>query len=388
MADYAAICALDLEAGAPPMVSAGERPMLLLLWRGKRLVARRLLAPGEELALAGVTESPPPPPRPAPPEARLSLVICTRDRAALLDQCLADIARQTRAPDEVIVVDNASRDGAAIEQVVARHGHRYVREPRPGLDFARNLGLASARCDLIGFIDDDTIQREDWVANMIAAFDDPAIWAVTGMVLPATLATRAQYLFERDWSFFRGTERQDFDPAWLKAAEGHGAPTWEIGAGASMAFRREVIARAGWFDERLDAGLTGCGGDSEYWYRIIASGGTCRYEPSVVSYHYHRESERAFERQIGDYMMGQTVALLVQHRRWGHRGNARRALHYLPRYLARATLAAARRGDRDELRRLVKQFGGVLRGYRYYLAHRGNVAADGRLAAPVAPQHG
>jgi GT2 family glycosyltransferase len=69
-----------------------------------------------------------------------------------------------------------------------------------------------------------------------------------------------------------------------------GVPAWDVGAGANMAFRKTVFEKVGYFDERLDVGASGCSGDSEYWYRIMAEGFTCRYFPHIYVYHQHRES--------------------------------------------------------------------------------------------------
>ena len=77
-----------------------------------------------------------------------------------------------------------------------------------------------------------------------------------------------------------------------------GVPVWRIGAGASMAFRRAVFTAIGTFDERLGAGASGCSEDSELWYRLLAGGWECRYEPSAVVFHCHRSSWKALERQI------------------------------------------------------------------------------------------
>ena len=152
---------------------------------------------------------------------------------------------------------------------------------------------------------------------MAAAFDDDRIMAVTGLVLPAELETAAQRHFERHWRFGRGYRPIDFGPDFFRVDRTHGCPAWEIGAGASMAFRREVFDRAGLFDERLDVGAAGCSGDSEYWHRVLTHGGVCRYEPSAVAFHYHRRDFAGLSRQIFSYMRGHAAALMVQYERSG-----------------------------------------------------------------------
>lgn len=164
----------------------------------------------------------------------------------------------------------------------------------------------------------------------MAAFDFEEILAVTGLVLPGELETAAQQILECQWGFGRGFVRKDFGPLFYETRRRDGCPVWEIGAGASMAFRRRVFDVAGPFDERLDVGATGCSGDCEFWYRILHHRGTCRYEPKAVAFHYHRRSFEALAGQIRAYMRGRAAALLVQYERTREPGNLKRLFLTLP----------------------------------------------------------
>ena len=295
----------------------------------------------------------------------VSLVICTRDRPRELARCLASLPEQTCPPGEVVVVDNASRTGET-EAVCRAAGARYVREPRPGLDIARNTGASSSTGEIVAYTDDDVVLHPRWLERLIAAFDAPQIWAVTGLVLPAELATPAQWHFERYWGFGRGFQRTDFGSDFLEAHKAHGCPAWLIGAGASMAFRRDVFARAGFFDERLDVGAAGCSGDSEFWHRILCSGGVCRYEPSAVAFHYHRRDWAGLRKQIRAYMRGHAAALLVQYERSGRLGNLRRLFLSFPQmYARRLSKWLAFRSDASGLLTR-EEIAGLLSGVWFY----------------------
>ena len=254
------------------------------------------------------------------PNLSVSVVICTRDRPADLARCLAGLSSQSRLADEVIVVDNASR-GEATHRVVYDAGARYIREDRPGLDIARNRGLLAASSDVVAYTDDDTELHPRWLERLVAAFDED-IASVTGLVLPACLKTEAQWYFEERWSFGRGFERVDFDQAFYQAFRSRGCPAWKVGAGANMAFRRCVFDRVGFFDERLDVGAAGCSGDSEMWYRLLAAGLKCRYEPSAVVFHHHRLDFDGLKSQIFNYMRGHVAALMIRVRADGRRGQS------------------------------------------------------------------
>ena len=104
--------------------------------------------------------------------ARLSVVVCTRDRAPMLQGCLEELARH-RAEGcafEVIVVDNGSSDGTAA-LLEAATDVRTITEPVAGLSRARNRGLEAATGDLVAFLDDDARPEAGWAHALAAAPD-------------------------------------------------------------------------------------------------------------------------------------------------------------------------------------------------------------------------
>jgi glycosyltransferase involved in cell wall biosynthesis len=300
----------------------------------------------------------------------LSVIVPTRGRPASLRRCLCSLAMLAWAPTEIIVVDNAPRVGATFEAVAQLPGARYVPEPRPGLDIARNTGIRHSTGDIIAFTDDDVTVHSDWSWRLLEAFRAPEIMAATGLVLPATLDTEAQWLFETLWSFNRGYQPKTFDARFFEKTRALGAPVWEIGAGANMAFRREVFAQVGLFDERLDAGAAGCSGDSELWYRILATGGTCRYEPSAVVYHAHRREMADLRNQLHFYMRGHVVALLIQFERFRHWGNLRRLFFSLPKYYLKLFGRSLVGSPSHRLHSLTAEISGCLSGMLFYLRNR------------------
>jgi GT2 family glycosyltransferase len=266
---------------------------------------------------------------------RLSLVICTRDRPVELARCLESVFAGSVPFGEVVAVDNAPTTDATREVVARFPDAVYVREPRPGLSVARNAGVRATTGEIVAFTDDDAIVHRDWAARLALAFGEPRIMAVTGLVLPAALDSDAQVAFEQEiGGFGRGFRPLVFDAAFLARMRGHGAPVWRIGAGANMALRREAFAHVGFFDERLGAGAAGCSEDSEMWYRLLAAGHSCRYEPTAVVHHFHRGDWDGLSRQMRAYMKGHVVALFVQYWRHGHAGNLRRIFVTLPRIYA------------------------------------------------------
>lgn len=322
---------------------------------------------------------------PEGPGPTVSVVVCTRDRPEALARCLDAIGALDPPPAEAVVVDNAPATDATERVVASRPGVRYVREPRPGLDVARNAGVRHSTGDVVAFTDDDVVVHPRWLAGLRRAFAHADVAAVTGLVLPAALATEAQILFETHWGFNRGYRVRTYDTDYFARTRASGTPVWEIGAGANMAFRREVFDRVGGFDERLDVGAAGCSGDSEIWYRVLAAGATCRYEPTAVVHHVHRERMDGLRRQLFYYMRGHVAALLVQHERTGDRGNLRRLAGSLPRYYLRRTAQAVRGRFRGRHRMLLPEVSGCVSGVGYYLRHRRAPEPDEERRELVAP---
>jgi rhamnopyranosyl-N-acetylglucosaminyl-diphospho-decaprenol beta-1,3/1,4-galactofuranosyltransferase len=120
----------------------------------------------------------------------VAAVVLTRDRREMLADCLRALDAQTRRPDVVFVVDNASSDGTP----------EYVREHHPGAELIRleeNSGAAGgyraalqaahARgYDWIWTLDDDAIAAPDALERLIEA----AAVRVPGQPAPAVLASR------------------------------------------------------------------------------------------------------------------------------------------------------------------------------------------------------
>ncbi|RYD48834.1 MAG: glycosyltransferase [Verrucomicrobiaceae bacterium] len=234
----------------------------------------------------------------------ISIAICTRDRTGDLEKCLGAMAGMDYPDLEVLVIDNAPGSDATQQLVQERFPEfRYIREPRPGLDWARNRAIVEARGEVIAFTDDDVLPDPLWAYVIGATFaEEPEAAAITGLVAPYELESPAQEYFEMRGGFGKGFSRRWF----------HGAPPgrrlpWHIlgtgncGTGANMAFRRSVFEQVGGFDPALDVGTPTRGaGDLEMFFRILKEGFHLLYEPAAIVRHRHRQDLEALHRQIFD----------------------------------------------------------------------------------------
>jgi glycosyltransferase involved in cell wall biosynthesis len=213
---------------------------------------------------------------------RVTVVICTRQRAASLRRTLLSIVDQARESGaEIIVVDNASTDDTAAV-VHAFASVRYVREDHLGLCRARNRGWREAGTPVIAFLDDDAVAAPGWMAAVRGAFadGDPAVGCVGGAVLPDWEVPPPAWLSRRvalgltiiDWP---GGRRRltDLGAEWL--------------AGANLACRVAALEAVGGFHPGLDrrgAHLLSSG-DVFLEKRMMQCGYACVYEPAMRVHH-------------------------------------------------------------------------------------------------------
>lgn len=243
-----------------------------------------------------------------PEPAEISVIVCTRNRPDNLERCLASLALQREVTYEVIVVDNAPLDTRS-HDVAESYGVRYVTEPRPGLDWARNRGIAAARYDLVAFTDDDARPDPGWLAALCAGFVAEEVAAVTGLVAAAEIETAAQALFEDVYGGMgKGFQVGLFSRRRLPM---HYRPH-QYGVGCNMAFRKAALEQLGGFDPALDTGTpTGGGGDLDAFQRIIEAGHAIVYRPEAVVRHIHRRTAPELRRQLYDNGRGYCAALLA-----------------------------------------------------------------------------
>jgi glycosyltransferase involved in cell wall biosynthesis len=164
-------------------------------------------------------------------------------------RCCVSVAKH-----EIIVEQCAPNvgDGRSDPQPYGLPQVRYLREERPGSQWARNSGLRLVQGDIVAFIDDDALADPDWLTNLAIAFETvEGVACVTGLALPAELETQAQGWFEQFGGFNKGrafnrlihnlTTHRMPDPLYPYLAG-------KFGAGVNMAFKADLFRALGGFD--------------------------------------------------------------------------------------------------------------------------------------------
>ncbi|GIX05063.1 MAG: hypothetical protein KatS3mg114_0932 [Planctomycetaceae bacterium] len=102
----------------------------------------------------------------------LAVIITTHNYGHYLDECLQSVLRQSRRPDEILVVDDASTDDTP--DVVARwseRGVRYLRVEHHDPRQSRLSGLRATSAEFVCFLDADDRLAPDYLRGGLAGFD-------------------------------------------------------------------------------------------------------------------------------------------------------------------------------------------------------------------------
>lgn len=215
----------------------------------------------------------------------VSVVICTRNRAASLARTLESLVRAESAAHaawELIVVDNGSTDETkdTIEGFVDRLPVRRVWQPVAGLSNARNAGVLATRGDYIVWTDDDVIVHEGWLAAWCRAFREYPDEALFG--------GRTEPLYEepsRDWfvqnqGILASLLAIRDEPGWREVT------THRIPFGLNYAVRA-AEQRGHLYDPELGVapGRRRGGEETAVLRAILAEGGTGRWIWDATVYH-------------------------------------------------------------------------------------------------------
>lgn len=198
---------------------------------------------------------------------RISVIICSFGRPAVLDETVQSILNQSAIPEEILI---ASPSAVHIEeQTLQRDRVRFI-ATQHGLTVQRNAALERVgNSDLIAFIDDDMELCNSYLEKMIQLFvADPALIVASGQMLAdggrSEQVSRhaARMLCANAETRMNGSTRIETKPL-------------DYGYGCNMVVRSSV-AKANRFDERLS--LYAWLEDSDFSYRCTQGG-----KPPVIN---------------------------------------------------------------------------------------------------------
>jgi len=217
--------------------------------------------------------------------SRISLVVTVRDEAQTIRDLLASIDAQTRAPDEVVIVDGGSTDDtlAILEQWT---NPKYVVQSEPGTNIARgrNIGIGRATSPVIAVTDGGCVLDSHWLERLVSALGGADV--AMGYYEPV-----ATTFFERITTCLTLPDADQINPERFMPSS------------RSIAFRRAVWERVGGYPEWLDIGE-----DMSFDFSVVATGVKRAFVPDAIARWHTRPTLRAFLRQYFRYARGDAVA--------------------------------------------------------------------------------
>lgn len=228
-----------------------------------------------------------------------TVAIPTRNRGAMIEDCLRSMLALKHPNLHVLVIDQSDDDATrrAVEAVATGDPRvEIIRPDTVGVSAARNLAAEHTSSDVIAYADDDCWVEPGWLDALLREFEDPLVAAVFGRVVPPGFTTRGG----TEIAFKESRERVEYRGR---------VPPWHIGHGASMAVRRTSLLSAGGFDVLLGGGgLFLAAEDLDLAYRLMAAGGRLVYAGTALSYHKDWRDWKSRRRTERGYGIGAGAA--------------------------------------------------------------------------------
>jgi glycosyltransferase involved in cell wall biosynthesis len=218
----------------------------------------------------------------------ISVIIATRNRAAMLAQTLEAISRQEPPEDafEIIVVDNASVDDTPTVVAAAASAFNgrmlYLREPRAGKSYALNTAVTHARGDLLVLTDDDVLPSSGWLVAYVRAFATTNSDFAVGRIFPLWEAQPPRWMSP---ALYGVVAVPDSGPQRIPIAKDLNEEIMALGG--NMALRRHVLERVGGWNPAFGKlhGTLRTGEDHEFHLKMIGAGFKGVYEPDAWVHH-------------------------------------------------------------------------------------------------------
>ncbi len=227
----------------------------------------------------------------------LTVLICTHNRADLLDRVIASLNAANRPPwpVRILVAANACSDETTTRMrayITAQADTNslpldLLEVPTPGKSHALNAAIPSVEQGIIAFVDDDHRVHPDYLCAIVqAATLHPDVGLFCGRILPDWDGSEPPWVHdEGPYKIYplpvprydQGLQRKTITPE-----EG------PIPGGGNLVMRREVFELCGEFSTELGPHGHDLGGgeDSEFVLRAMQRGVACEYLPAMVQYHY------------------------------------------------------------------------------------------------------
>ncbi|HSI32880.1 MAG: glycosyltransferase [Phycisphaerae bacterium] len=236
--------------------------------------------------------------------SKASVVVCSYNGGATLDECLRSLQALDYPDYEVILVDDGSADDTPA--IAARFPDlRYVRQENMGLSVARNVGARVARGVVVAYTDSDCVADPTWLTYLVRAMLDQQVEAVGGPNVPPGSDNWTAKCVAASPG---GPSHVMFDDRYAEHVPG-----------CNMAFRRDALLALGGFDAQFRQ----AGDDVDVCWRFLDAGKRIGYAPAAWVWHHRRGTVRAYLKQQKGYGRSEAMLGFKHPHRFNARGCAR-----------------------------------------------------------------
>jgi len=187
-----------------------------------------------------------------------------------LARTIEGLISQTHPFDEILVIDDGSRDNSA--EIASRYPQvTLIRHPfNKGLAAARNTAMRAARNDLVASVDADVVAAPNWIATLLPHMADPKVAGAGGFLVEGVQKTLADR-----WR--RARMAQEWGPNYIRN------PRFLYGSNNIL--RKSAVLEAGGYNESLRT----CGEDPDLAARLTARGWDLIYDPAARATHLRHD---------------------------------------------------------------------------------------------------
>lgn len=220
--------------------------------------------------------------------AKITVIISTKNRPNMLNECLNSVMRNNYSNFDVIVIDSSDlKENAEKSKLICKkHKSNYFYLPGKGKSYACNLGVSKSDAEIIAFTDDDCIVPANWLETIEKIFQKyPEIACIVGKGFEKA-KIKVDYPYKHKLIFHTKMWRRFDIP----------------GIGACAAIKRKTFNSVKGFNENMGPGAKiPAAEDKDLAIRILKKGFKLYYDPGFTVNHLKEEYDEPYLRvwQLG-----------------------------------------------------------------------------------------
>lgn len=209
----------------------------------------------------------------------VSIIVPVYNGERTIRKCLDSILRLDYPKEkfEVLVIDDESTDKTV--QIVKQYPVRLIPKRHSGYPSTMNVGIKSAKGEIVLNVDSDTYIAEDWLKKAIKEFNDSEVGVVGGLISRAPTTSF--------WAKLVG-----YDSEYRQHQAFQKSKYMDHITTSCTAFRRKLFDDIGFFDESFKLGS-----DEDLTHRALKAGWKLVVKKDAICYHDFRGSFRSYFKQ-------------------------------------------------------------------------------------------